>query len=187
MAAVVNGLLATIALTSSELYMWTDFCTCPCAIKFCLPSHVYSWHHTHDKMYQVLSLLSGESLVTRLCWRGDGQASGDGWSTRHSEGNSAPTTVTRWHQSVSSLLTHCMLMSASIVPWPWLHMKPILLGKLNHLSWSPFVFAIALVVSAQSFWVGCLSQACFWTVCPLSTHGLISAYAYFQNCKEICA
>ena len=100
--------------------MWMDFCTR--AIKFCLPTScvLLISHHTHDKMYQVLILVG---RATRLCWRGDGLASGDGWSTRHSEGNSAPNhsyKVTPGLSPVSSLtVCLCQLVLSPDLDFIW--------------------------------------------------------------------
>ena len=59
---VVMHTLAMI--TSSEMH----------AIKVYLPC-VYPRHHAHDKMYQAVSLLSRESLQTRLLCRDDEKTS----------------------------------------------------------------------------------------------------------------
>ena len=44
---------------------WVIKIQCVPTCKSCL-LHVYPWRHTHDKMYQALSLLSGKSLGMRL-------------------------------------------------------------------------------------------------------------------------
>ena len=69
MAAVPScfcAIAATCVLASSKL-RGGIFRACPHAIKSCLP-RVYPWRHARDKVYQALSLLSGESVGTRLCF-----------------------------------------------------------------------------------------------------------------------
>ena len=64
------AIVATRVLASITSSKWhgrdsINFRACPHAIKSCLP-HVYPGRHAHEKMYQALSFLSGESLGMRL-------------------------------------------------------------------------------------------------------------------------
>ena len=49
----------TFLHTEGKNTLGTRLCAYPHAIKSCL-LHVYPWRHTHDKLYQALSLLNGE-------------------------------------------------------------------------------------------------------------------------------